>query len=66
MSIRMGMKWMRQKWNAYVQKYWKISEQMMVKNADLLICDSKNIEQYIKRNMRNIILKPRLLHMERK
>ena len=36
------------------------------KNADLLICDSKNIEQYIKRNMRNIIQKPRLLHMERK
>ena len=37
------------------------------KNADLLICDSKNIEQYNKkRNMRNIILKPRLLHMERK
>lgn len=40
---------MRQKWNAYVRKYWKISEQMMVKNADLLICDSKNIEQYIKK-----------------
>ena len=32
-----GHEWMRQKWNAYVQKYWKISEQMMVKNADLLI-----------------------------
>ena len=38
-----GHEWMRQKWNAYVRKYWKISEQMMVKNADLLICDSKNI-----------------------
>ena len=44
-----GHEWMRQKWNAYVRKYWKISEQMMVKNADLLICDSKNIEQYIKK-----------------
>ena len=44
-----GHEWMRQKWNACVRKYWKISEQMMVKNADLLICDSKNIEQYIKK-----------------
>ena len=26
-----GHEWMRQKWNAYVRKYWKISEQMMVK-----------------------------------
>ena len=26
-----GHEWMRQKWNAFVRKYWKISEQMMVK-----------------------------------
>lgn len=42
-----GHEWMRQKWPIPVRKYWKISEQMMVKHADLLICDSKNIEEYI-------------------
>lgn len=43
-----GHEWMRAKWGTYVRKYWKISERMMVKHADLLICDSKNIEKYIK------------------
>lgn len=43
-----GHEWMRAKWSAPVRKYWKISEQTMVKHADLLICDSKNIENYIK------------------
>ena len=43
-----GHEWMRAKWSAPVRKYWKISEKMMVKQADLLICDSKNIEKYIK------------------
>ena len=42
-----GHEWMRQKWSAPVRKYWKISEKMMVKHADLVICDSKNIEKYI-------------------
>lgn len=42
-----GHEWMRAKWSAPVRKYWKISEQMMVKHADLLVCDSKNIENYI-------------------
>lgn len=42
-----GHEWLRAKWPAPVRKYWKISEQMMTKNCDLLICDSKNIEKYI-------------------
>lgn len=42
-----GHEWMRAKWSAPIRKYWKISERMMVKHADLLICDSKNIEKYI-------------------
>lgn len=42
-----GHEWKRAKWSAPVRKYWKLSEQMMVKHADLLICDSKNIEKYI-------------------
>lgn len=42
-----GHEWLRAKWSTPIRKYWKISEQYMVKNADLLICDSKNIEKYI-------------------
>lgn len=42
-----GHEWMRAKWSAPVRKYWKISEKGMVKHADLLVCDSKNIERYI-------------------
>ncbi len=42
-----GHEWKRAKWSAPVRKYWKESEKMMVKNADLVICDSINIEKYI-------------------
>lgn len=42
-----GHEWMRAKWSAPVRKYWKLSERLMVKNCDLLVCDSKNIEKYI-------------------
>lgn len=43
-----GHEWLREKWSLTVRKYWKISESLMVKHADKLICDSKNIEKYIK------------------
>lgn len=43
-----GHEWKRAKWNALIKKYWKFSERLMVKHADLLICDSLNIEKYIK------------------
>ena len=42
-----GHEWMRAKWSAPIRRYWKISEQMMVKWSDLDICDSVNIERYI-------------------
>ena len=42
-----GHEWKRAKWSAPIRKYWKVSEKMMVKHCDLLICDSKNIEKYI-------------------
>ena len=41
-----GHEWMRAKWSAPVRKYWKLSEQMMIKWSDLAICDSVNIEKY--------------------
>lgn len=43
-----GHEWKRTKWSATVRKYWKESERLMVKHADLMICDSVNIEKYIK------------------
>lgn len=42
-----GHEWKRAKWSVPVRKYWKISEKLMVKNADFLVCDSKSIEKYI-------------------
>ena len=43
-----GHEWLRAKWPLPVRKYWKYSEKHMVKHADLLVCDSKNIEKYIR------------------
>lgn len=43
-----GHEWKRGKWNAAIRQYWKVSERLMVKHADLLVCDSINIEKYIK------------------
>ena len=43
-----GHEWMRAKWPKPVRMYWKYSEKLMTKNCDCLICDSKNIEKYIK------------------
>jgi rhamnosyltransferase len=45
-----GHEWKRAKWSTPVRKYWKISEQMIVKHAELLICDSKNMEKYIQQD----------------
>lgn len=42
-----GHEWMRAKWSVPVRKYWKLSEQLMVRYCDLVICDSISIEKYI-------------------
>lgn len=42
-----GHEFMRAKWSPPIRKYWKVSEQLMVKWSDLVICDSKTIEKYI-------------------
>lgn len=42
-----GHEWMRAKWSVPVRRYWKLSERLMVRHADLVICDSVNIESYI-------------------
>ena len=43
-----GHEWARRKWSKLVRRYWKLSEKMMVKYADHIICDNKEIEKYIK------------------
>lgn len=42
-----GHEWKRGKWSYWVRKYWKMSERLMVRYADKVICDSINIERYI-------------------
>lgn len=42
-----GHEWLRQKWNCFIRSYWKLSEMLMVKHSDYIICDSLNIEKYI-------------------
>lgn len=43
-----GHEWARRKWSKWVRKYWKLSEKMMVKYADHIICDNRQIEKYIR------------------
>lgn len=43
-----GHEWKRAKWNLLIRQYWKLSERLMIQHADLVICDSKNIEAYIR------------------
>lgn len=42
-----GHEFLRAKWSKPIQMYWKYSEKLMVKYADLVVCDSINIEKYI-------------------
>ena len=44
-----GHEWKRSKWSGWIRKYWKHSERKMIKHADLIICDSKGIEKYIRK-----------------
>jgi hypothetical protein len=47
-----GHEFERSKWSLPIRKYWKYSERLMVRNVDQLICDSKNIEKYIREEYR--------------
>ena len=42
-----GKSFLRKGYHVLTRKYLKYSEKLMVKYADLLICDSKNMESYI-------------------
>ena len=52
-----GHEWMRAKWSWYIKKYWKWSEKKMVIAADIVICDSLAMEEYIKQKYEGKITK---------
>ena len=56
-----GHEWKRAKWSAPVRRYWKTSEGLMVRSADILICDSKNIEKYIRSTYRRHVPETRFI-----
>lgn len=56
-----GHEWKRAKWSAPIRRYWKASEGLMVRSADILICDSKNIEKYIHRTYRRHVPETRFI-----
>lgn len=43
-----GIEWQRAKWNFLVKSYLKFSEKTMINASDYVVCDSKNIEKYVK------------------
>ena len=42
-----GLEWKRDKWNAVEKLFLRYSESCLVRYSDLVVCDSKGIEQYI-------------------
>ena len=49
-----GHEWKRAKWSAPIRRYWKQSERGMIRHADLVVCDSVNIEKYILREYKSL------------
>jgi len=43
-----GIEWQRAKWNFLIKQYLKWSEKTMINASDYIVCDSKNIEKYVK------------------
>lgn len=44
-----GLEWKRDKWTGPEKKFLRYCEKCLVVNSDLVICDSVNIEKYIKK-----------------
>lgn len=42
-----GLEWQREKWVWWIKICFKISEYFMVKHSDIIVCDSKAIQNYI-------------------
>jgi len=55
-----GLDWERERWNLFGKLYLKCYEKIVVKLADIIICDSKRITKYYrnKYGLRNVIYIP--------
>ena len=42
-----GLEWMRSKWGITAKTFFKISERMMLKASDIIVCDSLGIKDYV-------------------
>lgn len=42
-----GLEWMRSKWPYPIKKFFLMSEKLMLKNCDKIVCDSLGIEEYV-------------------
>ena len=42
-----GLEWKRSKWNNIAKTFFKLSEKMMLKSSDIIVCDSLGIKDYI-------------------
>lgn len=42
-----GLEWKRSKWNKLAKKFFLMSEKMMLKNSDIIVCDSLGIKDYV-------------------
>lgn len=43
-----GLEWKRGKWNALEKRILRLCEECLVTNSDFVICDSRNIESYVR------------------
>lgn len=48
-----GLEWKRSKWNAIEKRFLRYCEKCLVENSDLAICDSVNIQKYIRNTYGN-------------
>ncbi len=42
-----GLEWMRDKWSWWIKICFKLSEYCMIKHSDVVVCDSKAIQNYV-------------------
>lgn len=47
-----GLEWKRDKWAWWIKQCFKISERTMIKASNYVVCDSKNIEKYVREKYR--------------
>lgn len=56
-----GLEWMRSKWSFPIKKFFLISERLMLKNADAIICDGLGIKKYVDEKYSNLSKKTKYI-----